>query len=58
MSDLPTVRIAHPSGEGTLIINEADFDPETHTLAGAAPDAPKKAPRKTKRAPKKGASKK
>lgn len=39
MSNLPTVKIAADNRFGFKIINERDFDPEAHTLFGAAVDA-------------------
>jgi len=30
---LPTVRIAHPGGTGTMVINERDYDATVHRLA-------------------------
>lgn len=46
MSDIPTVRIRNPvTGDGYTVINEADFDPTSHTLfdedaAGGGPARP------------------
>ena len=30
MAELPTTKIKNPKGEGYILINDADFDPQTH----------------------------
>jgi hypothetical protein len=41
MARLPTIKIQR--GDGYVIINESDFDPERHTRYGDAPEPAKKA---------------
>ncbi len=50
MAELPTIKIKNPKGEGFILINEADFDPQTHKRweeggakgQGKAPEADQK----------------
>ncbi|MEM6326031.1 MAG: hypothetical protein AAF791_02840 [Bacteroidota bacterium] len=51
MPSVPTVRIVNEDADsGVTVINEADYDPEAHTLADAAEKAAKPKPKTRRKA--------